>query len=298
MVNKSVLASAAVAIAVSASQVSAVTIQKNVPDIAFVSFPAHHAMVENAVVNAELRTPSDASDETPKPAVVVVHGSAGIDSRGDFYIKKLNEQGFITLEVDLWSSSDRGWFGPYSGRPRAVPETLPDVYGALKFLGDQKFVDTKHISILGFSWGGVASMLTATQEYNEKYAFDSGLTFAAHVAHYPICFGYNLIPGYEFKHLTDAPVLIQEGTLDDYDDDTSCGDLKSTLPVEFQNQVHVNLYEDAYHAFDRLQPEIVVTDPYSHQGAGGDVTMAPNAAQALAARKAAVLFLKHEYLDK
>ncbi|MBT9590210.1 MAG: hypothetical protein IV089_04785, partial [Thiobacillus sp.] len=35
-----------------------------------------------------------------RPAVVVLHGSGGVDSRGDFYTRALNAKGIDTLEID------------------------------------------------------------------------------------------------------------------------------------------------------------------------------------------------------
>lgn len=42
------------------------------------------------------------------PAVVIMHGSAGVDSRGALYARELNLAGIATLEVDMWGA--RGLF--------------------------------------------------------------------------------------------------------------------------------------------------------------------------------------------
>src|SRR2546428_6410019 len=44
------------------------------------------------------------------PAVVIVHGSAGGDSRGPAYATDLNDAGIATLEIDQWAA--RGTRGP------------------------------------------------------------------------------------------------------------------------------------------------------------------------------------------
>ena len=41
--------------------------------------------------------------------------------------------------------------------------------------------------------------------------------FAGHVSHYPVCWVYNLLPGFEVANLTGAPVLIRAGELDGYE---------------------------------------------------------------------------------
>jgi len=123
-------------------------------------------------VPAELRLPPGEK----LPAVVVVHGSSGIDSRGKFQIEALNQAGIATLEIDMWTP--RGVTSPEK-RPRGVPETLPDAYGALAFLANQGSIDRPRIGIMGFSWGGVVSMLTATQRYTDLY-IRGALEFKAH----------------------------------------------------------------------------------------------------------------------
>jgi hypothetical protein len=58
------------------------------------------------------------------PAVSILHGSAGVDGRGAFYAKALQEAGIATLEITMFQ---RG------GRPRAGhPATLPFAAAALK----------------------------------------------------------------------------------------------------------------------------------------------------------------------
>ena len=36
------------------------------------------------------------------PAVLILHGSAGVDARGDFYEAALNKAGIATLQIDMW----------------------------------------------------------------------------------------------------------------------------------------------------------------------------------------------------
>ncbi len=129
--------------------------------------------------------------------------------------------------------------------------------------------------MLGFSWGGVMSLLSANQAYTQSLG--NGREFAAHVAHYPVCWGYNIgIPGIVFNNLTGAPVLIQVGSLDDYDEG---GAPCQMLAAPF-NEVSVNVYPNAHHAWDRLQPAVTVQDPFSHLGAGGEVDLVPNPGKA------------------
>jgi hypothetical protein len=121
---------------------------------------------------------------TPKknlPAVVILHGSAGVDFRGDFYARALNASGIATLEIDMWEA--RG-IDTAADRPPLPLFTYPDAFGALKFLSEHPNIDPDRIGVIGFSWGGVIAMASATELYSSQ--FGEGLRFSAHVAHYPV----------------------------------------------------------------------------------------------------------------
>jgi uncharacterized protein len=262
------------------------------PDVPIISYVTYQSVdpATPRTIAAELRIPAGTVRKVP--AVVIVHGSAGVDSRGSLYADALNEAGIATLAIDMWAA--RGWFGGIIGRPRGVPETLPDAFGALKFLAAQPNIDPTRIAIMGFSWGGVVTMLSATQPYTDLHT--GGLmTFAAHVAHYPVCWVYNVVPGYAFNSFTGSPVLIQAGELDAYDDPDTCPKLVASLPPEAQAFISVTVYPHATHAWDRLQPAITVTDPFSHKGLGGQVDFVPNPGKAFQSRAAAVKFFEEAF---
>jgi dienelactone hydrolase len=237
-------------------------------------------------VPAELRLPSGSD----LPAVVVVHGSSGIDSRGRFHIEALNEACIATLEIDMWKP--RGVSGG-ANRPRGVPETLPDAYGALAFLARQRNIDPARIGIMGFSWGGVVTMLSATKPYTDLYLGGTA-KFKAHAPFYPVCWVYNRVPGYEFAAFTGAPVFIQGGELDTYDLPDTCPKLVAATEAVAPGIASVTMYPGATHAFDRAGPEIRVDDPFSHLGAGGEVRFRHNAEVAARARDAMLVFFKNK----
>lgn len=226
------------------------------------------------------------------PAVVIAHGSGGVDSRGSFYAQALQKAGIATLELDMWSA--RGLSGGATGRPRSVRETLPDAYGALKFLSAHPAIDSARIGITGFSWGGVMSMLTATRAVAERMA-EPGQRFIAHAPFYPVCWVYNRVPGYEFTELTEAPVLLQAGGKDDYDAPDSCARLIESLPEASRAHVELRTYSEATHAWDRLEPEMTVEDPFAHEGRGGPVRIAPSIESATQSRQLLVAFFQRAF---
>jgi dienelactone hydrolase len=262
-------------------------VDPNLPTISYVNFQSLDP-VDPLTVPGQLRIPTSKTGKQV-PAVVIVHGSAGVDSRGKLYAEALNGAGIATLEIDMWSP--RGLHGHLS-RPSGVPETLPDAYGALKFLSEQPRIDPERIGIMGFSWGGVVTMLTATSPYTDQHT-SGKLKFAAHVANYPVCWIYNFVPGYEFQSFTGSPVLIQIGELDDYDESADvCTDLVLSLPQSAQSFMAVEAYKNATHAWDRLQPALTVTDPVSHLGMGGQVHIVPNPGKAFESRDTVVEFFQ------
>lgn len=237
------------------------------------------------------------------PAVLILHGSSGVDSRGDFYQQALNAAGFITLQIDLWEA--RG-VTSLDNRPQAPIVTYPDAFSALAFLSGLPEVDGNRVGVLGFSWGGVISLASAERLY--AGAFGGGRKFAAHVAHYPVCYGANTtIPalqppartGVQFLQLTGAPVLIQVGTNDDYDNGSArCKELAAAVNPSNNNVVQVQEYVGAYHAWDRLMVPVTAIDSFANEGSyfstgvKPPIRIVPNVEQAYEARNRAVQFFK------
>ena len=269
-------------------QAQAGNIDPDLPAINYVSYSAPDLLNPGQLltISGQLRMPASADDSGDIPAVVIMHGSAGVDSRGALYARELNLAGIATLEVDMWGA--RGLSGG-GNRPPLPTVTVPDAFGALQYLAQMPGIDGSRVGLLGFSWGGVVSMLSANQLYAD--GFGGGLQFAAHVAHYPVCWGYNVgIPGIVFDVLTGAPVLIQIGDKDDYDEGGAvCENLASA-----HDEVSVIVYPNAHHAWDRLQPALTVNDPFSHLGAGGEVNIVPNPGKARQSTRNAVQFFASE----
>lgn len=219
-------------------------------------------------------------DGTAGPAVLICHGSDGVDGRGAFYAEALNASGIATLEIDMWAA--RGVVRGAAARPSAVPKTLPDAFGGLAFLRRQPEIDPSRIAIAGFSWGGVVAMLTAARGTADRWANGDG--FVAHAAFYPVLWSYNSAPGHDFKDLTGAPVLIQAGARDAYDTPAAVRAFEARLDAETRRHVELVIHDGATHAFDRNGPTKVVVDPYAHDGAGGEVLFEHHPAAAAAAR--------------
>jgi dienelactone hydrolase len=236
-------------------------------------------------IPARLRIPDAATMRGP--AVVIAHGSAGPDSRGAAYAQALGETGVSSLEIDMWAA--RGLKGGLD-RPKHVSDTLPDVFGAFRYLVSRPEFDALRIGVMGFSWGGVLSMLTATRAVSRRY-LRNGERFAAHAPLYPVCWLYNNAPGYEFRDLTGAPILLQCGAADAYDEPDSAEKLLASLDSSDRACVRAIVYPDATHAFDQVdEPARTVFDPVAYLGRGGEVAFTPNPQAGQAARAATAAF--------
>ena len=249
----------------------------------YVTFPTLHDAP--LTVGARLQIPETGG---PHPVVIILHGSAGPSGREGGYARALVGHGMATLEPDQWSP--RRLAGGSEGRPRTVIETLPDLYGARRFLAQHPAIDPRRIAVMGFSFGGVASMLAATKAHNDR--FEPGGGFAAYMPCYPVCWLYAARPDHAFANLTGAPVFVLTAALDQYDDDPSAGEkLVARLNDRDRSHVRTRAMADCHHGFDMPGVDIVAQDPFAHCGKGGSVIMRYNpSATAEAHRLAAEFF--------
>src|ERR1035437_401344 len=120
--------------------------------IDFSSLDTHHLYK----VSGTLYLPENAS--SPVPAVVLIHGTTGIDQRGELYRQPLLDAGIGIFEVDFKT-------GIYKGTlDRPEPDTfLPLVFAALKELRKLPTVDPARIGIMGFSLGGNIALRTSME---------------------------------------------------------------------------------------------------------------------------------------
>ena len=235
-------------------------------------------------VAGKLATPMDGE---PVPAVLICHGSDGVDGRGAFHAEALNAAGIATFEIDMWAA--RGVGRGAASRPRSVPETLPDAFAAAAFMARQPEVDPGRIGILGFSWGGVVSLLTATRRWRGELGA-AAPPLVAHAALYPVCWSYGAVPGFSLDELTGEAILIQAGDADTYDDPDGLDQLMARLPPASRSLIRAITHQGAGHAFDRQGEAKQINDPFAHKGKGGPVTMAFHPEAAEAARAANVAF--------
>lgn len=227
---------------------------------------------------------------TPKvPAVLILHGSGGVDGRGAFYAKALQEAGIATLEITMF---------PPGGRPRAgTKATMPHAAAGLKWLAAQPNVNGQRLGVMGFSWGGSMSVLMSSELVQERLGKDVPKP-AAFAAFYPVCSNlarYLVNPQLPFYNahtrMSAAPMLIHVGTRDDYEEgERPCDAFVSMWPAAAREHATVRNVEGATHGFDSQKPARQFYDQLVYAGRGGMVSVIPSPKDAAEARQAVVSF--------
>ena len=233
----------------------------------------HHRAAARGTVplSAELYLP--ATTRPPYPAVVVSEGLGGVKTaRERRYGRFLAQNGFAALVVDSFDT--RGHKGsPDPLRAIRVTESmmLADAFTSLEWLAARHDVDPSRICNIGFSYGGMISILTAYEQLRRHFV-DGDARFAAHVSYYG-----PTVPRLDDHATTGAPIAIMNGALDNnFNSDRAeliAGDLRRG-----GSAVENIVFADAYHQWDsddhqrrfdrfsirrlatRIAPDGVITD--------------------------------------
>lgn len=182
-------------------------------------------------------------NKEPVPVVVLVHGSAGVDSRYAFHRPALLDAGIGTFEVDFKTDV----YTSLSDRP-PIATFQPWAFGALKALRSHPRVDAKRIAIMGFSLGGHLSVSVASRSVVKRWLRDQP-GFTAHVGFYPVC--RELKKHFDVTGPTGAPILIICGEKDSWGDGETCKGFCDWLNEAQPGVVSLTVYPDAHHGFDR-----------------------------------------------
>jgi uncharacterized protein len=242
-------------------------------------------------VSASLQKPSVLAARMP--AVVILHGSGGIDGRGAFYANALNKAGFVTLEIFMFAPGARNREGHES--------TLTHAYGGLNYLAARSDINPDAIGVMGFSWGANMTLKLASQKVKKAFASSTGASkFSALVALYPVCWQHTRAatntthPTYgSYAEFTGAPVMLFAGGKDDYGTPDECQKFVDTVAPVSKGVIKYQFYPDATHGWDSPPgTSRTINDTTANQGKGGMVRMFPDSRIAADSRAKALAFFE------
>lgn len=176
------------------------------------------------------------------PAMVIMHGSAGIEANTQMWVAALNSIGVATFVVS--SYEPRGIASTVYNQALLSPAAnLMDGFQALQWLAEDRRIDPERIGIMGFSRGGEVAFRSAIEPLRHA-VIKSDVKFALHI---PLYSGCNQV--YWSRQLTGAPILNLLGRADDYTGAASCERL-AALYATAGADIRTIEYEGAYHSFD------------------------------------------------
>ena len=191
----------------------------------------------------------------PFPAVVALHDCGGLTRRPvtterlySQWAKLLVDDGFVVVFPDSFGSRGLGSQCRVQQRKvRASRERVADANAARRWLQGQAFVRGDHISLLGWSNGGVTTLWAVRPTAVPK---DGTPDFRSAVALYPGCRRLR-----ETAWSARIPTLILIGSADDWTQATVCQQMVAGARGRSAG-TRIIVYPGAHHEFDRANTPV------------------------------------------
>jgi dienelactone hydrolase len=180
------------------------------------------------------------------PAIVLMHGSGGIEASMAQWVNAFNEIGVATFVVS--SFAPRGVSSTVDDQTRVpAAASLADALVALELLAAHPRIDPSRIGIMGFSRGGSVAFQTAIEPLRRAIV-KSDLKFAFHISAYGGCNQFYWSP-----QISAAPMLNLVGEADDYTTAASCEMLAARYAAAGATIRSIK-YAGAHHSWDGMYP--------------------------------------------
>jgi dienelactone hydrolase len=190
-------------------------------------------------IAGELRIPRGVTGRTP--AVVLLHGSGGVNGGNELWAKHFNEMGIAAFLLDSFSargivstSADQALLGRLN--------MILDAYRSHEMLAAHPRIDPARIAVMGFSRGGQSALYSSMRRFQELWS--PRAQFALHIPLYASCSS-------TFARDTDVtgPIRQHHGLADDYVTVAPCRPYFERLRAAGRDAQLIE-YPDAHHAYD------------------------------------------------
>jgi dienelactone hydrolase len=183
------------------------------------------------------------SEDRPAPAMILIHGSAGLGDIERRYTAEYLQMGLAVFAVD--SFTPRGVASTVDDQSRVSgAQMVSDAFGALNLLRANPRIDGSHIGVQGASKGGTVALDTAIRQVAIARRLPDDVKFAAHIPLYPAC-----VTQYRTPIPTGAPILVLVGERDDYVGTENCRHYAEAMK-KHGAEIRFVVYPNAEHAFD------------------------------------------------
>jgi dienelactone hydrolase len=190
-------------------------------------------------IAGELRIPQGASGRLP--AVILLHGSGGLNGGNELWAKHFNEMGIASLLLD--SFSGRGIVSTSTNQALLGRlNMILDAYRAFDVLAAHPRIDAKRVAVMGFSRGGQSALYSSLKRFQDLW--NPNAVFAVHIPLYASCTT-------TFIGDTDVtgPIRQFHGADDDYVTVAPCRPYFERLRAAGRD-VQLTEYPGAHHTYD------------------------------------------------
>jgi dienelactone hydrolase len=196
-----------------------------------------------ALIAGELRLPFPLRPGQKVPAVVLVHGSGGINPSTELWARELNAAGVAAFLLD--SFAGRGIVSTVQDQSQLHSlAMMVDAYRALDWLAEHPRIRADRIAVMGFSKGAVAAVYAAMTRFQALYG-NPAHRFAAHIGLYTPC----NVSYLKEAEVGLAPIRLFHGAADDYVAIGPCRDYATRLK-QAGADVTLTEYPNGQHSFD------------------------------------------------